>query len=164
LWGLTFNEMAGDSHIEAALESLSEEHAAAFNAAHHDDPSVFYQSWAGVSSIGGIPSPKDGPACEPKFLHHTLRADVMKARFAVLDPVIAHGTKLLPNDGLVTVASAHHGVFRGCVPADHLDEVGNINGKVDDEGTNKHTGFNHIRFYRNIAYNLSAHHEPKNPN
>ena len=33
-----------------------------------------------------------------------------------------------PNDGLVTVTSATWGTFLGCIPADHLDEVGQLLG------------------------------------
>ena len=43
-------------------------------------------------------------------------------------------------------------MFRGCIPADHLDQVG----QVRDEGANRRTGFDFIRFYRNIAFDLAA--------
>lgn len=47
--------------------------------------------------------------------------------------------------------SAKLGLFRGCIPADHLDEVGQVN----DMGVNANTGFDHIRFYRNVAFELA---------
>jgi triacylglycerol lipase len=43
-------------------------------------------------------------------------------------------------------------VFRGCIPADHLDEVGQPRRDVPDV----RTGFDHLRFYRNVAYELAS--------
>ena len=51
------------------------------------------------------------------------------------------------NDGLVTVASAKWGVFLGCVPADHLAEIGQIGGQLPDPGN----PFDHVLFYRQLA-------------
>jgi triacylglycerol lipase len=60
--------------------------------------------------------------------------------------------QLLPNDGMVTVESAKLGHFRGCIPSDHFDEVGQIRHVARDS----RTGFDHIRFYRNLAFDLTA--------
>ena len=59
--------------------------------------------------------------------------------------------ELRPNDGLVTVDSAKHGIFLGCIPADHLGEIGEDALKRP----NKLTGFSHTRFYRNLAFDLA---------
>lgn len=56
------------------------------------------------------------------------------------------------NDGLATVAGAKHGTFRGCIPADHMDEVGQVQDTYDVA-----TGWDHLRFYRNVAFELAAH-------
>jgi triacylglycerol lipase len=61
------------------------------------------------------------------------------------------GNSLTLNDGMVTVDHAKWGEFRGCIPADHLDQVGQI--KHDDADDS--TGFDHIRFYRNLAFDLA---------
>lgn len=151
-WGLTFNELSSDSHVRAALEALAESNIGAFNQANPDDPGVHYQSWAGVSSVAGIPGPKDGDACEGLLLRHKLRADRLHASLVPMAAIVAHGTDLRPNDGMATVESAKWGEFRGCVPADHLDEVG----QPRHEGMDKHTGFDHLRFYRGIAFDLAA--------
>jgi triacylglycerol lipase len=66
-------------------------------------------------------------------------------------PFVAHGLELLPNDGLSTVESAKWGLFRGCIPADHLDQVG----QRDDEPPDRRTGFDYLRFYRNLAFDLA---------
>ncbi|TNF37764.1 MAG: triacylglycerol lipase [Deltaproteobacteria bacterium] len=152
LWGMTFSDLAADSHVLDALYWLSEAHAPELNDAYPDDPGVYYQSWAGVSSVFGIPNPKDAAACRGLDQRHPGTVDKMDARLAGGAAVVAHGVQLLPNDGMATVESALWGEFRGCVPADHLDEVG----QVGDVGPDPHTGFDHLRWYRNIAYDLAA--------
>jgi triacylglycerol lipase len=151
-WGLTYNNLAGDSHIRAAMTALSEASAPAFNQSHPNDARVYYQSWAGVSSLGGIPGPNDGNACRGLLLRQGRRADAMDVTLLPMAALTAHGTELRPNDGMATVASAMWGNFRGCIPADHLDEVGQVN----DTGMNTRTGFDHLRFYRTIAFELAT--------
>ncbi len=153
LLGHTFTdaELADQSDVHAALASITEANARAFNAKYPDAPGVYYQSWAGVSSFAGIPNPADDEACEGKFLHHAFREDRMNPALVPVAAIVAHGPELRPNDGMSTVASAKWGTFRGCVPADHLDEVGQI--RHDSYDT--HSGFDHVRFYRNIAYELA---------
>jgi triacylglycerol lipase len=150
LWGLGFNELAHDTNVRAALEGLSEAAAPAFNAAHGDDPRVYYQSWAGVSSVGGIRNPRDWSACEDRVLGGRPKADKMHASLVPMAAFVAHGVKLDPNDGMVRVASAKWGDFRGCIPADHLDQVG-----YEAKGPDARTRFSHIRFYRNLAFELA---------
>ncbi|HMR08868.1 MAG TPA: hypothetical protein PKA88_23975, partial [Polyangiaceae bacterium] len=160
LYGKTFSEVADDSHIVAAFEAMSEKNSATFNQTITDHPSVQYASWAGVSFVGGLPHPKPSKvtdACrneagEVKTLWHEERRDRMDPLLVGGAVFVAHGTELRPNDGVSTVESAKWGDFRGCIPADHLDQVGQIN----DERPNKHTGFDYIRFYRNLAFDLAA--------
>ena len=150
-WGLRFSDLAEDTDVRAALSALAEANIDAFNEKNPDAPGVYYQSWAGVSNVMGVPNPKDDDACEGKLLRHKLRADRMDATLVPMAAVVAHGKKLDPNDGMATVESAKWGEFRGCVPADHLDEVG----QPKDKGMNGHTGFDHLRFHRTIAFDLS---------
>lgn len=151
-WGLTYNQLAGDSHVRAAMTALAESSAPAFNASHPDDRRVYYQSWAGVSSLAGIPGPNDYNACMGRLLRQARRADVLDPTLAPMAALTAHGAELRPNDGMATVTSATWGTFRGCIPADHLDEVG----QVRDQGMNERTGFDHLRFYRTVAFDLAA--------
>ena len=152
LWGSTYSTVARDSSVRDALTALAESSAPAFNASHPNDPRVYYQSWAGVSSVGGIPGPRDSSACEGKLLRQGLRADVMDATLVPMAALTAHGVELRPNDGMATVESAKWGNFRGCFPADHLDEVG----QVRHTGMDRRTGFDHLRFYRTVAFDLAA--------
>lgn len=149
LWGLTFNELAQDSDVRAALEGISLAEADRFNAENPDHPAVFYQSWAGVSSVAGLPNFKDEAACE-RFVHGHGKADVMAASLVPMASLAAHGLSLYPNDGMVRVQSAKWGQFHGCILADHLDEVGHgLDGPVE------RTGWNHRAFYREVARGLA---------
>jgi triacylglycerol lipase len=148
----TYSEMAGGAEVRASYESLAERNAGAFAAAHPDDPQVFYQSWAGVSNVLGIANPKDAVACEGLFVGVSRwRRDVMDPRLVATAAIVAHGREMRPNDGLVTVESAKHGLFRGCLPADHIDEIGGTVG-----GTTFVSRFDHVRFYRELAFDLTA--------
>ncbi len=152
-WGRSFSDAGDEADLFAALEALAEANAPAFNAENPDDERVYYQSWAGVSSVLGLRNDKDRVACEGMMLENPkASADKMDATLIPMAAFVAHGTALLPNDGLSTVESARHGKFRGCFPADHLDEVG----QVKDVGADPHTGFDHVRFYRNVAFELTA--------
>jgi len=152
-FGRTFttDDLANDTDVRAALSALSEKASPAFNAANPDDRRVYYQSWAGVSSVLAIPNPKDYDACEGRLETYRKRRDSMDALLTPVAAIVAHGTDLLPNDGMATVASAKHGTFRGCIPADHFDEVG----QIKDESRDRRTGFDHVRFYRNVAFDLA---------
>jgi len=150
-WGLTFNELAENSDVHAALYDISEAAAPQFNENNPDDPRVHYQSWAGVSSVAGIKNPIDRPTCEENILGDYRRADVMDASLVPMASFTAHGFELRPNDGMVTVESAKWGHFRGCIPADHLDEVG----QPKHDGPDSWTQFDHVRFYRNLAFDLT---------
>jgi hypothetical protein len=72
----------------------------------------------------------------------------MSVRAALLEPIISHGK---PNDGIATVDSAHWGEFQGCIPGDHLSEVG----QPQLHGPDPRTGIDHLRFYRNVAFDLA---------
>lgn len=157
-YGGTFSDLASDSHFVDAMTSMSEAAMVDFNQEITDHPEVLYQSWAGFSYVGGLPNPSDtiSSLCvnargERVLFWHEGRRDVMDALLAPAAPFIAHGDELRPNDGVATVESAKWGEFRGCIPADHLDQVGQIR----DHGTNRRTGFDFIRFYRYIASDLA---------
>jgi triacylglycerol lipase len=140
--------------LVATFHDLAEASSGAFNDANPDDSRVYYQSWAGLSNVAGIANPQDSDACDGKtslfntgwfggFSRHR-----MHILLKPMSWIVAHHTALLPTDGLVQVASAKWGDFRGCIPADHLDEVGGA--------PSSWTPFDHVRFYRNRAFELAA--------
>lgn len=152
LWARSFTErdLAEGSDIRAALTSISEKDTAEnFNRNVKDDARVTYLSYAGVSNVGAIPNPQDYPACENKIETRLGIRDAMDVTLVPAAGFVAHGTELRPNDGMVTVASAKWGKFLGCIPADHLDEVGQPQDRIHIG-----TGFNHITFYRKLASRL----------
>lgn len=159
-YGGTFSELAQDSRFVAAMESMSEATMVGFNESIVDHPEVYYQSWAGFSYVAGLPNPRDRidelcvDAEGRRLVLETedTRRDVMDPLLVASAAMVAHGTELRPNDGVATVESAIWGNFRGCIPADHLDQVGQIR----DEGPDRRTGFDYLRFYRNIAFDLAA--------
>lgn len=154
VWGRTFTEreLADGSDLKAALSSISEKATSTtFNPEVKDDARVTYLSWAGVSSVLGIPNPKDEVACEGRLQTRLGIRDGMDPTLVLAAPFVAHGTELRPNDGMVTVESAKWGKFLGCVPADHLDEVGQPR-----DGTHAFTGFSHVQFYRKLASSLDG--------
>jgi triacylglycerol lipase len=154
VWGRTFTDrdLADGSDLKAALGSISEKTTATtFNPDVKDDPRVTYLSWAGVSNVLGIPNAKDNEACEGRLDTRLGIRDGMDPTLVAAAPFVAHGTELRPNDGMVTVESAKWGKFMGCIPADHLDEVGQ-----PKDGQHAFTGFSHIQFYRKLASALDG--------
>ena len=165
LWGKTFSDVASDSHLVAALESMAEANIGAFNAEIVDAPGVFYQSWAGFSHVLGLGldaiERSIERACtvdgELRMMRHGETRDAMDVLLHSSAAFVGHFNPLrpgdaLPNDGVSTIESARWGLFRGCFPADHLDQAGQIN----DDGRDRDTGFDYLRFYRNIAFDLAA--------
>lgn len=148
LFAWTYNEARERMDISAALVGLSEREATTFNRANPDDPRVRYWSYAGRTNL------RTGVAVcgGARYENEPLRLDTTTlplAPFATLleglDPVNN------VNDGLVTVESARWGEFQGCIPADHMDEVGQIahTGPIA-------SGFDHVAFYRKIVSDLRA--------
>jgi triacylglycerol esterase/lipase EstA (alpha/beta hydrolase family) len=99
-----------------------------FNATVANDPRVRYFSYAGRAD----PLATSGHLLAPYFI----------PTWSVLD--LAEGD----NDGLVSVRSAQWGEYQGTIPADHMDEVGQLFGITGN--------FDHLAFYRQIAANLKA--------
>ncbi|HSO39414.1 MAG TPA: alpha/beta fold hydrolase [Labilithrix sp.] len=145
------DDLAAGNDIRGALESMAEKNAEAWGRAHPDDARVHYQSWAGVSNVLGIRGPKDEDSCEGKGFMRDAPRDRMDLKLVASALIVGHGTQLLPNDGLSTVESSKHGEFLGCIPADHQDDVG----RPGDTGVDSRSGFDHVRFYRQVAFDLA---------
>ena len=138
-----------DPDLRSALRDLSEGSALNFNALVEDQPSVRYQSWAGLSKVRGRARGADMEACTVNNGNMVL-PEVRDRLSSVFVPValVVAGSSLRPHDGVVTVESARWGAFRGCIPADHFDET--------DEILDPDTGFDLVQFYRDIARELAA--------
>lgn len=121
-----------EQDIAGQVYQLTEEYAlSTFAPENPDDPRVAYFSVAGATQLSPFANPFTTDLC---------------------DPLLVPGYLLLrgdgANDGLVSVESSRHGTFLGVVPADHLDEVGQIFGSTA-------WGFDHRDFYRDLALFLT---------
>lgn len=143
------------SSITTALAQFETTRMADFNARVLDQPGVRYFSVAGRSALRRMPETcETSNAARPTFikdfddtvdpLSPTLNATEFIISPNVLDPV--------GNDGLVPVSSAKWGTFLGCVPADHLDEVGQIGGLGPGLGND----WRHKPFYVSLVRFLRA--------
>lgn len=151
----TTADLAEGSSLRAALSSIAEKSAADFNRRVPDATGVVYQSWAGVASVTGLENDSARAACTAdggEYLVHPAGTDRLSPRLWPMAPFVGHGTELLPNDGMVTVESARWGHFRGCIPADHYDEVG----QIDAPAYQQRTGFDATAFYRTLAFDLAT--------
>ncbi|KIG14387.1 Lipase precursor [Enhygromyxa salina] len=114
------------SDVEASLYTLSETYMQGeFNVLYPDDPRVKYYSWMGQTCVAAI-------GCQD-----------------AVDPLLLFSYNLIfgvagDNDGLVPLESAIWGEYLGLIPADHIDEIGQISGLT---GLN----YNHNQFFRDNA-------------
>lgn len=153
LLGAAVSDVADDPHLRAALEAMAESEAAAFNARTPDDERVEYQSWSGVGSLRGSAADRARAlaACGDSPLLPGDTLDKLRFEFVPFASIVGHGGAD-PHDGMVTVASARWGTFRGCVPADHADEIGNLT----TGRPNPRTGWDPERFWRQVAFELAG--------
>ncbi|MBC7531581.1 MAG: triacylglycerol lipase [Oligoflexus sp.] len=117
-----------DLNFRDCLWNLSKSYAEDyFNQYYTDNPDIYYQSFAGVSSPTGIKS-----------------GDIMDLLLLPFAPAFKWGQR---SDGMVTIESAKWGRFRGIVSADHVNLVGQLFGKTSSR-------FDHVKFYKKIAWEL----------
>lgn len=141
-------DAAGDeTSVFAPLRLFSTAGIRAFNDAHPDESDVRYFSIAGRS----------GGSLAAATCRRGDRVTFLRRYDSTTDPIdpllsVAHALIDEPSDGLVPVESARHGRFLGCIPADHLDEVGQLFG--DSPGLLN--GFDHLEFYREVVAYLRA--------
>jgi triacylglycerol lipase len=134
--------------IFAALEQLSTAGMEPFNARYRDAPGVAYYSLTGRTDLhdgGEVCRVPDAP---PFIARLAGERDLVDPLFALIEPVVDGGlTDPYPNDGVVRAADARHGRFLGCIPADHLDEVGHLLGDAPGLGN----AFDHRTFYADLV-------------
>jgi triacylglycerol lipase len=123
-------DIDSNTSLAASMEQLSEPGMDAFNAEITDQPSVTYYSIAGRSggSDGGITCRSvDNP---PPFIAQWAdETDPIDPLFAPTEEILSGGLlSSIANDGLVVANDAKWGNFLGCVPADHIDQIGHLFG------------------------------------
>lgn len=160
-----------DPHVQSALIALTTSDAARFASEVPDADGVYYQSYAGYSQPFGAASadydaaafalcqPDEGPALAA--VEHDYMALPLAPFVDTLNKggngsantgLSGSGAIPVPNDGLIAVESAKWGNFRGCIPADHIEQLGQRN--LPD--VNVRNGFDVANFYASIAVDLAA--------
>ncbi len=126
--GPLYDQIGNTTSITKGLAQFSSQGIADFNAKYPDAPGVAYYSIAGRTDLTlGLTECQTPNA--PKFItDYGLIRDPVDVLLGPTNTLLDNGLAQAPNDGLVSVASAKHGTFLGCIPADHLDEVGQILG------------------------------------
>ena len=137
---------AGDwePDLLAAADAMTPEGAEKFNQDHPDHPMVPIYSVAAVSDLIDA-----GSICEDGLIFD--KPDTVD----VLDPLLWAPSRLLvgldlfnpiPHDGLLQTESMKWGTFLGCIPADHLDQIG----QISDLLPNLVSGFSHRDFFNEL--------------
>ena len=154
LFGKALYDKAGEeTSLVEGLRQFSDPGIEKFNEEITDKRGVYYASVAGRT---------DGHLGE-KYCEYDSAPDFVKKWKSVGDPVDpflslteevidGSGSRDRPNDGLVRVSDAKWGEFLGCIPADHLDEVGQLVG--DEPGGDN--DWDHVEFYRKLAEYLHS--------
>ncbi len=120
-----------ESNAVASFECMTTSYVMdEFNPENPDSPDVAYISYAGKTCPFGFTC---GDVCDVEI----------GWSYAILRVLSGD------NDGIVPVSSAKWGDFRGTIPADHFDEVGQLAGVT---GPN----FDHKKFYLKLARDLAA--------
>jgi len=144
---LSRESLADDPHVRESLMALTESQALAFDDATPDADGILYQSWAGVSRPYGVGTPESD-------------AELARLCGVAMGPLDYMALPLVPtagwlgdapNDGLCPVASAIRGEFRGCIPADHMEQLG----QRDLPDANVRTGLDIAWFYGSVAADLA---------
>ncbi len=141
-----WDEVGNQTSLGEAMWQMSSEGIAQFNATYPDAPGVLYTSVTGRTGLH-----PGGPDCEPDSppppLFITMwqgTLDTTDQLFVIPEAILSQGILAQdPNDGLVRAADAQWGEFLGCVPADHIDEVGHLLGDSPGIGN----AWNHLNFY-----------------
>ena len=143
--GALYDTVGNKTSLIKALELFSTPGIAAFNQKHPDAPGVFYASIAGRSALHPHGPDCDGDLVVP-FIHPWKSTfDPLNALFAITEPSLS-GFDNVINDGLVRARDARRGEFWGCVPADHVDEVGQILGQSPGLGND----WKYLDFYTEL--------------
>lgn len=149
LWGAIDNSTS----LVASMEQFSTAGIAVFNETYTDAPGVAYASIAGRSDNELAPSECASEDAPPFLANWAGVGDPIDPLFAAAEAIVDGGIlSSIPNDGLVRVEDAKWGTFLGCIPADHIDEIGHLFG----DGAGGNNPFDHLVFYRNVVGYLRA--------
>ncbi len=146
-----YDSVGNETSMAAAIRQFATEAMKSFNSKYTDAFGVQYFSIAGRTGLhsgGADCAARDAPLFITRW----------NAELDPTDPLLRPTETVLsgfanaPNDGIVRARDAHWGTFLGCIPADHLDQMGQIAGDVPGP-TNS---FRHLEFYADVVKLLRA--------
>lgn len=164
--GLDVPARIGSGSLLDALRAVTLDAASRRSAMLRDGDGIYYQSFAGVSHVGGDASTPSAEAVSAACIDSagklalmggTDTVDAMQPSLWITAPFGGasedeNGSiSVGPTDGMVAVASARWGTFRGCIPADHDHVIGQLHRASRDVMT----GFDAGRFYAWLVFDLA---------
>ncbi len=131
-----YDQVGNQTLLSKPMKLFSQAGIAAFNQQYPDAPGVTYYSIAGRTDLSlGIPD-CNAPGAPSFITDFNKTLDPVDPLLKPTNTLLDEGLSQVPNDGLVQVKSARWGTFLGCVPADHLDEIGQLFGDSPGLGNN----------------------------
>jgi triacylglycerol lipase len=144
-----YDTIGNSTSVTKALYLFSQPGITAFNAKHPDSPGIFYASIGGRSELRDNDTDCTGDVALPFITSWHGDLDPLNPLFAAFTPIMDGAPNFYTHDGLVRAKDARWDQWWGCLPADHLDEIGQILGESPGLGND----WNHLDFYTQlIAY------------
>lgn len=134
-----YDQIGNPTSVIKPLQLFSQAGITAFNAKYTDSPGVFYASIAGRSSYHASDNDCAGDLSLQFITQWDKKLDPVDVFLGATSLLLGAGA----NDGLVRGADSRWGEFWGCVPADHLDEIGQLFG----DGAGLGNDWDHLKFY-----------------
>lgn len=147
-----YDQVGNETSLSKPMKLFSKDGIAAFNKKYPDAPGVTYYSIAGRTDLTLGGSDCDVPGAPAFITDFDKTRDPVDVLLKPTNTLLDEGLSQVPNDGLVQVQSARWGTFLGCVPADHLDEIGQLLG--DDPGLGN--DWRHKEFFLALVEYLRA--------
>ena len=142
-----YDQAGKETALSKPMHLFSEPGIAAFNEKYTDRAGVLYFSLTGRTDwhLGTADCKANDP---PPFVSQfALETDPVDPALSLTEAMLDGGFgNPYPNDGLVRVQDAKWGTFLGCVPADHLDQIGHLFG----DGPGLGNQWKHLDFYASL--------------
>jgi triacylglycerol lipase len=148
--GPLYSQIGTETSLLKPLKLFSKPGIAAFNTKYTDAPGVFYASMGGRSAFHTMDSACEGDIVAPFIKPFEGTLDALDPLLLVTAPILSGVSGSYAHDGLVRSQDARWGEFWGCIPADHLDEIGQLFGDGAGIGNN----WSHVEFYSDLVVYL----------